>query len=104
MVQREPLLVLAKHYLGGADPKTPQASPLFAELRGLPPLLIQVGSAETLLDDSTHLAERARKAGVEVELEVWPDMIHVWHAFAALLPEGREGIERIGQYLRKRLG
>jgi acetyl esterase/lipase len=103
MVQREPLLVLAKHYLGGADPETPLASPLFADLRGLPPLLVQVGSAETLLDDSTQLAERARKAGVEVELEVWPDMIHVWHAFAALLPEGREGIERIGQHLRKRL-
>ncbi len=104
MVQREPLLVLARHYLGGADPRAPLASPLFADLRGLPPLLVQVGSAETLLDDSTQLAERARKAGVEVELEVWPDMIHVWHAFAALLPEGREGIERIGAYLRKRLG
>jgi len=104
MVQREPLRTLAKHYLGSADPRTPLASPLFADLAGLPPLLIQVGDHETLLDDSRHFAERARKAGVEVELEVWPEMIHVWHAFAALLPEGREAIERLGAHLRKRLG
>lgn len=104
MVTRGPLLALAKHYLGGADPKAPLASPLWADLRGLPPLLIHVGTNETLLDDSTRLAERARKAGVDVELEAWPEMIHVWHAFAAMLPEGREAIERIGAYLAKRLG
>jgi len=104
MVTRAPLLAMAKNYLGGADPKTPLASPLYGDLRGLPPLLIQVGDHETLLDDSTRLAERARKAGVEVELEVWPEMIHVWHAFAALVPEGRDAIERIGAHLRKRLG
>jgi monoterpene epsilon-lactone hydrolase len=104
MVTRGPLLALAKHYLGGADPKAPLASPLWADLRGLPPLLIHVGTNETLLDDSTRLAERARKAGVDVELEAWPEMIHVWHAFAAMLPEGREAIERIGAHLAKRLG
>ncbi|HTO71516.1 MAG TPA: alpha/beta hydrolase [Myxococcota bacterium] len=104
MVQKAPLVVLAKHYLGGADPRSPLASPIYADLRGLPPLLVQVGTSETLLDDSTRLAERARRAGVEVELEAWPDMIHVWHAFAALLPEGREAIERVGAHLRKRLG
>jgi len=103
MVQLEPLLQMAKLYLGGADPRTPLASPLFGELRGLPPLLIQVGTAETLLDDSTRLAKRARAAGVDVELEAWPEMIHVWHAFAALIPEGREAIERIGVHLKKRL-
>ena len=103
MVQREPLLQMAQFYLGRANPRTPLASPLFGELRGLPPLLIQVGTAETLLDDSTRLAQRARQAGVEVELETWPDMIHVWHAFATLLPEGREAIERIGVHLKKRL-
>ena len=103
MVQREPLLQMAQLYLGGADPRGPLASPLFGELRGLPPLLIQVGTAETLLDDSTRLAQRAREAGVEVELEAWPDMIHVWHAFAALIPEGREAIERIVVHLKKRL-
>ena len=103
MVQREPLRQMAQLYLGGADPRTPLAAPLWGELRGLPPLLLQVGSAETLLDDSTRLAQRARAAGVEVELEIWPEMIHVWHAFAALIPEGREAIERIGVHLKKRL-
>jgi acetyl esterase/lipase len=103
MVQREPLIQMAQLYLAGADPRNPLAAPLWGELRGLPPLLIQVGSAETLLDDSTRLAQRAREAGVEVELETWPDMIHVWHAFAALIPEGREAIARIGAHLKKRL-
>jgi len=103
MVQREPLRQMAQLYLAGADPRTPLAAPLWGELRGLPPLLLQVGSAETLLDDATRLAQRARVAGVEVELEIWPDMIHVWHAFAALIPEGRAAIERIGVHLSKRL-
>ncbi len=103
MVQREPLRQMAQLYLGGADARAPLASPLWGELRGLPPLLVQVGSAETLLDDSTRLAQRARAAGVEVELEIWPDMIHVWHAFAGLIPEGIEAIARIGVHLKKRL-
>jgi len=102
MVNRERLQQMADAYLAGRDPKTPNASPLFADLRGLPPLLIHVGTAETLLDDSTRFAERARAAGVDVELEVWDDMIHVWHAFAFLLPEGQQAVERIGQYLRRR--
>jgi epsilon-lactone hydrolase len=103
MVQKAPLLLLAGHYLGSADPRSPLASPLYADLRGLPPLLIQVGGAETLLDDSTRIAEKLRAAKVDVELEIWPEMIHVWHAFA-LLPEAGEAIERIGQHLKKRLG
>jgi acetyl esterase/lipase len=104
MLSREPLLAMAKHYLGSGTARAPLASPVFADLRGLPPLLIHVGDHETLLDDSTRLAERARRAGVEVELEIWPEMIHVWHAFAAMVPEGREAIERIGAHLAKRLG
>ena len=104
MLSREPLLAMAKHYLGSGTARAPLASPGFADLRGLPPLLIHVGDHETLLDDSTRLAERARRAGVEVELEIWPEMIHVWHAFAAMVPEGREAIERIGAHLAKRLG
>jgi acetyl esterase/lipase len=75
---------------------------LFADLARLPPLLIHVGTAETLLDDSTRFAERARAAGVPVTLDVWDDMIHVWHAFASVLPEGRQAIERIGAFLRQR--
>jgi acetyl esterase/lipase len=104
MVQRDPLRKMAAQYLGGRDPRTPLAAPLYADLRGLPPLLIQVGTAETLLDDSTRLADRARAAGVAVTLEPWDDMIHVWQVFAAMLPEGREAIERIGAFVRQRTG
>jgi acetyl esterase/lipase len=103
MVTRETLRPMADAYLAGADPKTPTASPLFADLTGLPPLLVQVGTAETLLDDSRRLAERAKSADVDLTLEEWEGMIHVWHAFAALLPEGRQAIDRIGEYLGERL-
>jgi acetyl esterase/lipase len=102
MVQRDGLLKMAAAYLGGKPPRTPLASPLYADLSGLPPLLIQVGTAETLLDDSTRLAERARKAGVDVTLEPWEDMIHVWQAFASMLPEGQQAVERIGAFLKMR--
>jgi acetyl esterase/lipase len=102
MVQKEHLVRMAKLYLGGHDPRTPLAAPLYADLSGLPPLLIQVGTAETLLDDSQRIAERARNAGVDVTLDVWDDMIHVFQAFAPILPEGQQAIERIGEYLRAR--
>ncbi len=88
MVQKAGLLDMARTYLNGKDPRSPLAAPLYADLKGLPPLLIHVGEAETLLDDSTRLTERARAAGVKVNLEVWPEMVHVWHLFAAVLPEG----------------
>jgi monoterpene epsilon-lactone hydrolase len=104
VVSREMLLGWAKLYLGERDPRTPLASPLYADLRGLPPLLIQVGSAEALLDDSIRLAGRASAAGVSTTLEVWPEMIHVWQSFAAILPEGRQAIERIGEFVRAHLG
>jgi monoterpene epsilon-lactone hydrolase len=92
---------MAGMYLGGLDPRTPLAAPLYAELSGLPPLLIQAGGAEMLLDDATRLAERARKAGVDVTFEVWDDMIHVWHVFATLLPEARQAIDGIGAFIRR---
>jgi acetyl esterase/lipase len=101
MVQRTPLLRMAAMYLGDQDARTPLASPLYADLSGLPPLLIQVGTAETLLDDSTRLAERVKQAGVKVTLESWDDMIHVFQAFAAMLPEGQQAIDRIGEYIRQ---
>ena len=104
IVQRETIGMMAQAYLGGANPGAPLAAPLYADLAGLPPLLIQVGSAETLLDDATRLTERARVAGVEVTLEIWPDMIHVWQLFAAALPEGQQAIERIGAFIRARTG
>src|SRR5207302_1943930 len=76
---------MAKNYVGNGDPKNPLASPLHGDYRGLPPMLLQVGDAEILLDDSTRVAEKAKAAGVKVELEVWPEMVHVWHVFAKLL-------------------
>jgi acetyl esterase/lipase len=102
MVQKEHLVRMARLYLGDRHPRTPLAAPLYAELAGLPPLLIQVGTAETLLDDSVRIAERARTADVDVTLELWDDMIHVFQAFAPVLPEGQLAIEKIGEYLRTR--
>ena len=90
---------LACQYLGGGDAENPLASPLYADLAGLPPLLMQVGGAEMLLSDTTRAAERARAAGVDVIEEVWDEMFHVWHQFAPLLPEGRQAIERIGEFI-----
>jgi monoterpene epsilon-lactone hydrolase len=104
MVQRDSLLETAKAYLGDAHPRTPLAAPLYADLWGLPPLLIHVGSAEVLLDDSTRLAERAKAAGVDVVLEAWDDMIHVWQFCAAILPEGQQAIDRIGEFVQKHTG
>ncbi len=101
VVQKEGLLGMAKLYLGGADPKNPLAAPLHANLAGLPPLLIQVGDAETLLDDSTRITERARKADVDVTLKVWDEMPHVWHLFAPILPEGQQAIEEIGAFFKE---
>lgn len=103
MVQRGGLLEMASAYLAGADPRTPTASPVHASLEGLPPLLIHVGSAETLLDDSIRLARNAERDNVEVELEVWDEMIHVFQAFAPMLPEGQESIEKIGKFVSEAL-
>ncbi len=102
VVQKEGLLNMAKTYLGDADPKNPLAAPLHANLAGLPPLLIQVGDHETLLDDSNRIAERARKAGVDVTLKVWDEMPHVWHLFAPILPEARQAIDEIGAFFQAR--
>jgi monoterpene epsilon-lactone hydrolase len=102
LLDRDGLEWMAKLYLGGLDPRTPLAAPLYADLAGLPPLLIQVGKAEGLLDDARRVAERALASGVDVTLEAWDDMIHVWHIFASVLPEAREAIERIGGFIRKR--
>ena len=91
---------MAAAYLGGQDPKTPLASPLYADFKGLPPMLIQVGTSEVLLDDSRRLAERARQAGVEVVYEPWENMIHVWQIFVPMLDEAKQAVARIGEYVR----
>ncbi len=100
MVDKAGLLRMAQMYAGDSDPKNPLISPIYADYKGLPPMLIQVGDAEILLDDSTRVAERARAAGIKVELEAWPEMFHVWHVFAKILPEGQQAIDRIGEYVR----
>jgi acetyl esterase/lipase len=101
MVTEAGLKMMADAYLGGADARTPLASPLYANLSGLPPLFIQVGSAEILLDDATRIAERAKAAGVEVVLEPWEDMVHVFQAFP-MLAESGQAIQKIGEFVRAR--
>ena len=101
MVHKEGLLNMAKAFLGGQNPRTPLAAPLYADLAGLPPLLIQVGTSETLLSDASRLAERAKKAGVNVTYEPWENMIHVWQLFAPMLDEGQRAIDKIGAFVRK---
>jgi acetyl esterase/lipase len=103
MVTGQGLAEFALAYHGPIDATHELVSPLFADLAGLPPLLVQVGSAEILLDDATRLAERARGAGVDVELEVWDDMIHVFQAFPTLAESGR-AIEGIGRFVRAHTG
>ena len=100
MIQRNYLGELAVAYLRGADPRSPLASPLHADLSGLPPLLIQVGSAETLLDDAVRLAGKAGAADVPVTLEVWPEMIHVWHLFYPRLAAGRRALANAAAFIR----
>jgi acetyl esterase/lipase len=92
------LQAAASVYLGGADPKTPLASPLYADLRGLPPLLIHCGNREVLLDDSVRLAERARAAGVRVELRIWPVVSHVWQ-LVPFVPEAGESMRIAAGFL-----
>jgi len=102
MVKKDGLLQLAALYLGNQSPRTPLAAPLYADLSGLPPLLIQVGTWETLLDDASRIAERARKAGVDVTYQPWQGMIHVWQLFAPMLDEGKQAIEKIGDFVQQR--
>jgi len=104
LIHRGYLQELAAAYLAGSDPADPLASPLHADLAGLPPVLIQVGSAETLLDDAVRIAGRAGAANVAVTLEVWPEMIHAWHLWAARLADGRRAIAAAGAFIRARLG
>lgn len=93
----------ARMYLSGLDAQTPLASPLYADLRGLPPLLIQTGSAELLCDEARTFAQRAQATGVNVTLEVWDEMIHDWHMLHWLEPQARAAIAQIGSYVKKAL-
>ena len=104
IVTYESSMAHALRYVGpNGNLKHPLASPLYADLRGLPPLLIMVGTHEALFDDSTRFAAKAEAAGVEVQLDIWEEMIHVWPFFADILPEGRQAIDKIGDYLKARV-
>jgi monoterpene epsilon-lactone hydrolase len=103
MIQPDRLKETADLYANGADMRQPHLSPLHGDYRGLPPLLIQVGDAEVLLDDATRVAAIAKAAGVDVTLEVWEEMPHVFQAFVGVLPEADQAVARIGEWLRARI-
>jgi epsilon-lactone hydrolase len=101
--QRSMIRALAKNFLGErGDPRNPLASPLYADLSGLPPLLIHAGDRETVRDDATMLAEKAKDAGVDVDLHVWDGMIHVFQMFPEI-PQAKEAVAAIATFLRRHL-
>lgn len=101
MVRQDLDLKMARAYLAGGDLRNPLAAPIYADLTGLPPLLIQVGEREILFDDSSRMTEKARQAGVDVTLREWKGQIHVWQIFASRLDEGQAAIEELGAFVRK---
>jgi acetyl esterase/lipase len=93
----------ARHYLADTPATNKLASPVYADLAGLPPMLIQVGDGEVLLDDSRRVAENARQAGVAVTLQIWPRVPHGWQVFAPILPEARAALRAAATFIRARL-
>jgi acetyl esterase/lipase len=104
MVTKEGLIEMAAAYMDNTDPRTPLASPLYADLTGLPPMLIHVGTSEILLDDAIRLADHARKVGVDVTLNAAEGLCHVWHFFTVMLPEALEAIDEVARFMRKNIG
>ena len=100
-ISREMSEFCAPLYLNGINPRNPLASPIYANFRGIPPLLIQVGGAEVLLNDSLRLVERARAAGVEVELDIWEDMVHGFQGFSLTAPECVGAVKKINEFINK---
>ena len=100
LLTRRSLKEMADAYLGGADPRNDRASPALADLSGLPPMLIHVGSEEVLLDDALALLHAASAAGVDAQLVVWGGMIHVWHMFHAILPQGAEATRALAAFVQ----
>jgi acetyl esterase/lipase len=103
LIHKPYLEELAAAYAGAHDRRDPLISPLFADLHGFPPVLVQVGSAETLLDDAVRFAAAAGAADVAVTLEIWPHMIHAWPMWNATLADGRRALERAGEFIRWRM-
>jgi epsilon-lactone hydrolase len=100
MVNIKHVPVLVNCYLADGNPRNPYASPIYGNAAGLPPTLIQVGSDEVLRDDAVRMADRLRETGGDVELEIWPRTTHVWHLLAAVVPEARQAIARIGDFVQ----
>jgi monoterpene epsilon-lactone hydrolase len=94
----------ARVYLGDADATHPYASPVYADLQGLPPLFIQAGSTEVLLDDARRVAANAKAVGVDVELQIWKKMPHVWQIFAPFIPEARQALDAAATFVRQSVG
>jgi acetyl esterase/lipase len=103
ILNEEQIRLVGGLYTGEHDPTHPLISPLYAKLEGLPPLLIQVSKAEMLLDDALRFAKRAEEAGVDVLLQQWPDVVHVWQFFWSYIPEAGKAIEMLGRYIKVRL-
>lgn len=108
--ENDPTISLERHeevgawYVDQADPKNPILSPMFADLEGMPPILLQVGDIEVMLDDAKVFALHAKEAKVEVDLQIWPRMWHVWHQWAPEVPEAMDGFAKIGEFVKRHLG
>jgi len=94
---------VVEHYCDESQAQNPLVSPVFADVAGLPPVYIHVGDHEILLSDSTRIAKMLREAGSEAEIEIWPEMWHVFQLFIGKMPESRQAINRIGAYIRSRM-
>jgi len=101
LIHTEELKRFAGFYVGAADPTDPGISPLFAELSGLPPILIQASNTEILRDDALRMQDRLQRAGVEVTCEIWPRMSHVWHYLVGRVPEAKKALIRTAGFLHR---
>lgn len=104
IVQRDGLQGMAAEFLGEANPRDPLAAPLYGDYHGIAPLYIQVGGDETLLDDSTRVAAKAQADGCEVRIDIFPEMQHVFQASVGNIPEATDAVQRMGVYIREKLG
>ena len=103
-MRRSDLIETAEGFLGGRSPRDPLANPLYADLTGLPPMYIQVGGDEALLDDAARFEQRATAAGVDVTLDVFDGMQHVFQCLAGRAPEADEAIRELADWARPKLG
>jgi acetyl esterase/lipase len=100
---RDALDVQARAFLGQALAKSPEASPVYADVRGMPPMLIQIGESEVMLSGAVQMVTHLGENRVRATLEIWPEMFHVWHLFAAVLPEAEDAIQSAATFLKQNL-